>query len=212
MFKRHFQRGLCCNKVKHARITITHFCFIALTFAGSLERCLNTRPSGLVFRQLPRDPSNVNAWKNMCDPYIHNIIQIYILQYIHDGAQKKNQTSYTNLFPFEETDAQFWFIIIRWRRWRHSWGPHKILRWWDSVAYKENCGWLTVLRTNVYEDVEILSLKPKWYYSIQKTPVKEWEKNTYVRRMVKNSSIILAFTLYEQLSFKEHVKKTEKSK
>ena len=31
---------------------------------------LNTRPIGLVFEQHPRDPANVNAWKNMCDPYI----------------------------------------------------------------------------------------------------------------------------------------------
>ena len=31
---------------------------------------LNTRPIGLVFKQHPRDPANVNAWKNMCDPYI----------------------------------------------------------------------------------------------------------------------------------------------
>ena len=30
---------------------------------------LNTRPIGLVFKQHPRDPANVNAWKNMCDPY-----------------------------------------------------------------------------------------------------------------------------------------------
>ena len=69
MFKRRFQCGLCWNQVKYARITITHVCFIALTLAGSLGRCLNTRPSGLVFKQLPRDPANVNAWKNMCDPY-----------------------------------------------------------------------------------------------------------------------------------------------
>ena len=55
---------------KHARITITHVCFIALTLAGSLGRCLNTRPKGLVFKQLPRDPAYVNARKNMCDPYI----------------------------------------------------------------------------------------------------------------------------------------------
>ena len=34
---------------------------------------LNTRPIGLVFKQHPRDPANVNSWKNMCDPYIqHN--------------------------------------------------------------------------------------------------------------------------------------------
>ena len=41
MFKRRFQRGLCGNQVKYARITIIHVCFIALTFAGSLGRCLN---------------------------------------------------------------------------------------------------------------------------------------------------------------------------
>ena len=61
MFKRRFQRGLCCTQVKYARITITHVCFIALTLAGSLERCLNTRPSGLVFKQFSQDPANVNA-------------------------------------------------------------------------------------------------------------------------------------------------------
>ena len=30
----------------------------------------NTRPIGLVFKQHPRDPANVNVRKNMCDPYI----------------------------------------------------------------------------------------------------------------------------------------------
>ena len=33
---------------------------------------LNTRPIGLVFKQHPRDPANVNAWKNMCDPNIQS--------------------------------------------------------------------------------------------------------------------------------------------
>ena len=61
MFKRRLQRGLCCNQVKYARITITHVCFIELTLAGSLGRCLNTWPNGLMFKQLPRDPANVNA-------------------------------------------------------------------------------------------------------------------------------------------------------
>ena len=70
MFKRLFRCGLGWNQVKYARITITHFCFIALTLVWSLGRCLNTGPNGLVFKQLPRDPANVNAWKNMCDPYI----------------------------------------------------------------------------------------------------------------------------------------------
>ena len=48
---------------------ITHVCFIALTLAMSLGKCLNTRPDGLVLNQLPQDPANVNARKNMCDPY-----------------------------------------------------------------------------------------------------------------------------------------------
>ena len=51
----------CRIRVKYARITITHVCFIALTLAGSLGRSLNTRPAGLVFKQLSRDPANVNA-------------------------------------------------------------------------------------------------------------------------------------------------------
>ena len=45
------------------------------TFAGSLSRYLNTRPSGLVFKQLPRDPANVNAWKTMGDPYIESDVK-----------------------------------------------------------------------------------------------------------------------------------------
>ena len=49
------------NQVKYARIMITHVCFIALTLAGSLGRCLNNRPNYLVFKQLPWNPANVNA-------------------------------------------------------------------------------------------------------------------------------------------------------
>ena len=48
---------------------ITHVCFIALTFAVSLRRCLDTWPDGLVFNQLSLDPANVNACKNLCDPF-----------------------------------------------------------------------------------------------------------------------------------------------
>ena len=72
MYQQRFQCEFGWNKVKYARITITHVCFIALTLAGSLGRCLNTRPIGRVFKQHPRDPANVNAWKNMCNPYIVN--------------------------------------------------------------------------------------------------------------------------------------------
>ena len=79
MFKQCFQYGFGWDQVKYARITITHVCFIALTLAGPLGRCLNTQPNGLVFKQLPLDPANVNAWKNMCDPYIHGHFPIITL-------------------------------------------------------------------------------------------------------------------------------------
>ena len=36
MFKQHFQCEFGWNKVKYARITITHVCFIALTLARSV--------------------------------------------------------------------------------------------------------------------------------------------------------------------------------
>ena len=56
---------------------------------------LNTRPIGLVFKQHPRDPANVNAWKNMCDPYIqgpsHKDISAYkvkehYLRFLHKNT------------------------------------------------------------------------------------------------------------------------------
>ena len=46
LFSQRFQCELGWNKVKYARITITHVCFIALTLAGSRGCCLNTRPIG----------------------------------------------------------------------------------------------------------------------------------------------------------------------
>ena len=39
MFQQRFQCEYGWNKVKYARITITHVCFMALTLAGSLGRC-----------------------------------------------------------------------------------------------------------------------------------------------------------------------------
>ena len=85
MFQQRFQCEFGWNKVKYARITITHVCFIALTLAGSLGRCLNTRPISFVFKQHPRDLANVNALKNMCDPYI---LSCMLISYI-----AKKQTS-----------------------------------------------------------------------------------------------------------------------
>ena len=40
--------------------------FHALTFAGSRESCLNTRPLGRVFKHRSRDPASVNAMKQTC--------------------------------------------------------------------------------------------------------------------------------------------------
>ena len=61
MYLQPFQCEFGWNKVKYARITITHVCFIAFTLAGFLGRCLSTLPISHVFKQLPRDPANVNA-------------------------------------------------------------------------------------------------------------------------------------------------------
>ena len=56
-----FSSQFAVEIVSYARTTIIHGYSIVMTFAGSLGRYLNTRPSGLVFKQLPRDPANVNA-------------------------------------------------------------------------------------------------------------------------------------------------------
>ena len=66
LFSSQFAVGI----VSYARTTIIHIYFIAITFAGSLGRYLNTRPSGLVFKQLSRDPANIKPWKTMDDPWI----------------------------------------------------------------------------------------------------------------------------------------------
>ena len=63
MFLQRFQCKFGWNKVKYARITITHVCFIALALAGSLGRCLSTLPMGLL-----RDRANVNAYVRLTGP------------------------------------------------------------------------------------------------------------------------------------------------
>ena len=98
MFKRCFQCGLGWNQVKYARITITHVCFIALTLAGALGRCLNTRPNSLMFKQLPLDPANVNAWKNMCDPY--NISQLMRLLNMQEAKGQTSLSSEPSLLSY----------------------------------------------------------------------------------------------------------------
>ena len=60
MFQQRFQCEFGWSKVKYARITITHVCFIALSLATSLERCLSTL-----------DRANIIHEKT-CVPYIFN--------------------------------------------------------------------------------------------------------------------------------------------
>ena len=60
---------------KHCLLTF----FIALTFAGSLGRCLTTQPNSLVFKQLPWDPVDVNVWKKTC------VIPIFWNQHYHNA-------------------------------------------------------------------------------------------------------------------------------
>ena len=56
-----FSSQFAVGIISYARPTIINDYFIAITFAGSLGRYFNTRPSGLVVKQLSRDPANVNA-------------------------------------------------------------------------------------------------------------------------------------------------------
>ena len=49
------------NLVKYTKITIIHVLCIVLTLARSLDRCLNTWPSGLFFKWLPQDLANATA-------------------------------------------------------------------------------------------------------------------------------------------------------
>ena len=77
ILKRCFQTSLGRNQVKCASTAIIHVCFLALTIAGSLRRCLNTRHNGLMFKQHPRAQVSVNAWKTCVIPIIIEV-RIYI--------------------------------------------------------------------------------------------------------------------------------------
>ena len=76
-----FSSQFAVGIVSYARTTIIHGYFIAITFAGSLGRYLNTRPSGLVFKQLPRDPANVDAWKTMGNRVINSLFECFDCSY-----------------------------------------------------------------------------------------------------------------------------------
>ena len=101
--------------VSYARITIIHGYFYAVTFAGSLERYWNTQPSGPVFKHLPGDPANVNAWKTMGDPcnmpqpllifsqdyLIRLLIQIFIL---NDRQCRSRSVGFSSLLKPTDLD------------------------------------------------------------------------------------------------------------
>ena len=62
----------------------------------------------LVFKQLPRDQANVNAWKNMCDPYIKGYDQTALTQRlicVVFGIQQKQIFTQHGL---KEIDTGFW--------------------------------------------------------------------------------------------------------
>ena len=64
-----FSVALWLESGKYARITITHVClFPCINTCGFLGRCLNTWHYSPMFKQLPRDPLNVNAWKTCVVP------------------------------------------------------------------------------------------------------------------------------------------------
>ena len=73
---RAFSSPFVLGIVSYGRTTIIHCYFIAIIFAGPLGRYLNTRHSGLVIKQFPRDPANVNAWKTMGDPYMETLFPL----------------------------------------------------------------------------------------------------------------------------------------
>ena len=72
--KLNFQSTVGWNQVNYTRITTTHVCFIALTLAMSLRRCLNTQPYGLGFKKLPLDTVIY-----MYDPYSRLSTDYFIL-------------------------------------------------------------------------------------------------------------------------------------
>ena len=62
MFSMQFKRGiseLCKNKDQTCLFLCTYICRVSRNIHSSPE-----------FKQSPRDPANVNAWKNVYNPYI----------------------------------------------------------------------------------------------------------------------------------------------
>ena len=104
MFQQRFQCEFGWSKVKYARITITHVCFIALTLAGSRGCCLNTRlpykhsfliffcqlTVTILFPYIDTDGS-----LNKDDPKCRLIIEHWLLAIDHYHAQDKSEN-----YPF----------------------------------------------------------------------------------------------------------------
>ena len=82
LFWFHFWLGLIwwLKAGKYARKMIMQVCFIAISLDWCSRRSWNTQPSGLVFKQHPRYPANVNVWKNRYDPY--TLLQCISMHYM----------------------------------------------------------------------------------------------------------------------------------
>ena len=77
--------------------------FHALTFAGSRGSCVNTRPSGWVFKHRLRDPASVNAMKQTCVI----VILAYFTWFQHKPRWKR-------LFNIKYSFAYTWFLKTKW--------------------------------------------------------------------------------------------------
>ena len=103
----------------------THVVFIAITLAGSLERCLSTRPVGLVFKHLPRDLRqmlmNEKTW--LCDLYIE------------EGYVRNVNANYAIMQPVVKEEMSFEAIKTEDSKCR----PRKLCQWGsnsDVVFFK----------------------------------------------------------------------------
>ena len=108
---------------------------------------LNTRPIGLVFKQHPRDPANVNAWKNMCDPYSMYIVWFRQIWYWDDHLWKRVNRYFghilVTLFCPENAEISIWkkayleTVLIRICKWSKRRDPDNFPRF----PPQELCAW-----------------------------------------------------------------------
>ena len=80
MFSSIFGVILDWNQVKYKTCDHAKSClFHCINICRFSRKMFEQAAFGLVFKQLPRDPANVNTRKNMHDPYIHQLTREGIL-------------------------------------------------------------------------------------------------------------------------------------